>query len=336
MIRPSAGGARVWCLAFLGLGLPVCVALALTAPLGETGRIIVTDPTLLDALGTLGLRAGEGFGLEPAAAARLGRLADAAAYTGLGLAALALASRGQAALFALLCLPASLAASFSPDGLIIALAALAAALLTPRPLTGPDGPARRVGAALAIALIVLANPPCAPVAAMLLVPFPPPGRLGRFCRRRLSLAVLTLLPAALWTPLATARVVGAVDGLGGRDLVLPWPVYGLWAVALLVPFLALRRGPLPPPAERLWLTGGALLGLGLAVLSHALRARTDLGADRLDGLQGRDLLPLVPMLVLAFARGRIGTAASLRWPALLPVLAAAIDVAALPLVVLRA
>ncbi|WP_331308476.1 hypothetical protein [Methylobacterium oryzae] len=53
-------------------------------------------------------------------------------------------------------------------------------------------------------------------------------------------------------------------------------------------------------------------------------------------MQVRDLLPLAPMLILAFARGQIGTAAALRWPALLPVLAAALDAVALPMIALRA
>ena len=42
------------------------------------------------------------------------------------------------------------------------------------------------------------------------------------------------------------------------------------------------------------------------------------------------------MLILAFARGQIGTAATLRGPALLPVLAAALDAVVLPMIALRA
>ncbi|MGH1590011.1 hypothetical protein ACRBEV_18860 [Methylobacterium phyllosphaerae] len=91
--------------------------------------------------------------------------------------------------------------------------------------------------------------------------------------------------------------------------------------------------PPAPRAERLWLAGSALLGLWLTVLAQALAPPG--AAGRLDGLDLRAVLPLGPMLVLAFARGRVGTAASLRWPALLPVLAAAIDAVALPLAALR-
>ncbi|QGY05825.1 hypothetical protein MMSR116_30955 [Methylobacterium mesophilicum SR1.6/6] len=308
-----AGGARFWGLALLGLGLPVCVALALRVPPDAAG------PTLP---GTLGLRAGAMLGLDPAGAARLGQGAAIAAFLALGLAALTVADRGREVLFALLGLPASLAAASGPDGPVLGLAALAAALLTPRPLTGRGRPWRLAGAALAIALAVLARPACAPLAGMLLVPFPPPRRLARFCRDRLPLAVLAVLPVLLGVPPAG----GAPDP--ALAVPLPWPLYGLWAAALLVLPLALRRGPLPPPAERLWLVACALLGLWLMVLRQALGPAGG-------GLSPRDLLPLAPMLVLAFARGRIGTAATPRWPALLPVLAAAVDAVALPALAFR-
>jgi len=61
---------------------------------------------------------------------------------------------------------------------------------------------------------------------------------------------------------------------------------------------------------------------------------TSVGADRIDGPQGRYLLPLVPMLVLAFARIRPGPVGAGRWPAMLPVAAAGIDLVALPLAAL--
>ena len=295
MNRLSADGARFWGLAFLGLGPPVCVALALTGPPGP-------------ALDTVG------------------RLAHVALFLGLGLSALVLAARGRAALFALLCLPGSLAAATGPEGVVIALAALAAALLTPRPLTGRGRPARLAAATLAIALAVLARPACAPLAGMLLVPFPPTGRFGRFGRDRLAPAVLALLPALLPTFFRTSLAAGA----GGEAAPSPsWPpvLYGVWALALLVMPFALRRGPLAPLAERLWLVGCAVLGLWLVVLAQALAP-----AGHADGLQVGYLMPLGALLVLAFARGRIGTAASLRWPVLLPVLAAAANIAALAVV----
>ena len=327
MTLPFAEGARFWCLTFLGLGLPACVAL--TAPRDGAGSSLFVP----------GLQLADVLGLGPAGAERLGHGAGIAVFLALGVAALAVATRGRTALLAL---PASLAAAAGPDGLVLALATLAAALLTDRPLTGRRRPARLAGAALAIALAVLIRPACAPLAGMLLVPFPPAGRLARFCRDRLSLATLGLAAPSFVTwallPAIPGDLLSPGAGPGSTSLPaslpmpspLPWPLVGLWAAALLVPPLALRRGPLPPRAERLWLAGGALIGLWLMVLTRALAP-----APGPDGLQARELLPLAPMLILAFARGRIGTAAALRWPALLPVLAAAADAVTLPLLALR-
>ncbi|MDP4023391.1 DUF2142 domain-containing protein [Methylobacterium sp. NEAU 140] len=366
---------------------------------GPDGRVfmplytVATYPPLLYAPGAAGLLAGRALGLAPEGAARLGRLANAAAYLALGVAALALATRGRAALFALLALPMplSLAASLSQDALVVALAALAAALLTPRPQVGRGGYRRLWAAAGALALVVLAKPPYAPLAAMLLVPLPPRSAIGRFLLRRGPLVALAVAPAALWTLAATALVATpvprpayeagplwpgprpatfsatdpgaqarvllaeparlltvpakylfglkhlialareAIGSFGWADRPLPAPLYALWAAALLVPWLADRRGPLPPGPERAGLAACAVLCLWLVILSQYL-SWTDVGTDRVDGPQGRYLLPLAPMLILALARGRIGTAAVGRWPALLPVAAAAVDVVALPLV----
>ncbi len=85
-------------------------------------------------------------------------------------------------------------------------------------------------------------------------------------------------------------------------------------------------------AERLILPAAAVACLWLVVISQYL-TWTNVGENRIDGPQGRYLLPLVPMLVLAFARTRREEAGG-RWPAMLPVAAAAVDVVALPLAAL--
>lgn len=474
MIRlPAApSGRRFWCLAYLCLCAPVCIALALIVPPGEVadeaahlaraaalmqgdlighresvryadgsthvaagvridpvwekaarsrpkdfsgglaaedgapdarGRVFVplytvgTYPPFLYAPAALGLAAGRILGLAPEVCIYLGRLANATATVALALAALALATRGRAALFALLALPMtlSLAASFNQDALIIALAALAAALLTPRAPAGPAARLRLSGAILAIALVVLAKPPYAGLATMLLVPLGRGGSggLARHAGRRFAAAVLAVLPAALWTAGATAFVAtpvpryayeagplwsgprpatftatdpkvqglillekpsrlatlpghffgaikhlivlaqGAVGIFGWLDRPLPGFVYAVWAAALLGALLLPGRGTRPPWPERLILPAAALASLWLVVLSQYL-TWTDVGADRIDGPQGRYLLPLVPMLVLAFARLREGAPPPGRWPAILPVAAAAIDLVALPLAAL--
>jgi uncharacterized membrane protein len=457
-------GPRLWCLAFLALCAPVCIALALIVPPGEVadeGSHLARAAALLhgefvghrenvryadgsthvaagvridpawaqvartrppDFKGTLhaidgepdaqgriflavytvgtyppfpympaaaGLAAGQVLGLAPEACAYLGRLANATAYGVLALLALALATRGRAAFFALLALPMSLslAASFNQDALIIALAALAAALLTPRPFAGPGARWRFAGAVLCIAVAVLAKPPYAGLAAMLLLPLPQGGGLARQWLRRLAVAVLAVLPAALWTAAATATVAtpvprfayeagplwtgprpatftatdpaaqakilmekpallatlpghflgsikhlivlakGAVGILGWLDRPLPGFLYAVWGIALLGLLLGLR-GPPPPWADRLLLPAAALASLWLILLSQYV-TWSGVGDTRIDGPQGRYLLPLAPMLILAFARRR--PAEARRWPALLPIGAAALDLVALPL-----
>jgi len=465
-------GPRFWCLAYLCLCAPVCIALALIVPPGEVadeaahlaraaalmqgdfvghrenvryadgsthvaagvridpawirvalsrpkdfcgglaaddgtpdarGRLFMplytvgTYPPFLYAPAAMGLAAGRILGLAPEVCVYLGRLANATATVVLAMAALALATRGRAALFALLALPMtlSLAASFNQDALIIALSALSAALLTPRDPAGPGSRLRISGAILCIALVVLAKPPYAGLAAMLLVPLnrAETGSLARHAGRRLAAAVLAVLPAVVWTAAATAFVAtpvpryayeagplwsgprpatftatdpkaqgqilldkparlvtlpghffgtikhltvlakGAVGIFGWLDRPLPGFVYGIWALALLGPLFLLRQGIAPPWPERIVLPAAALASLWLVVLSQYL-TWTSVGADRIDGPQGRSLLPLVPMLVLAFARIRPGPVGAGRWPAMLPVAAAGIDLVALPLAAL--
>lgn len=462
-------GPRFWCLAYLVLCAPVCIALALIVPPGEVadegahlaraaaliqgdmvghresvrysdgsthlaagvrldpvwdrigrsrpkdfggaisavesepdarGRIFVplytvgTYPPFLYLPGAAGLGIARVLGLAPEVGFYLGRLGNATATLAIALAALALAHRGRVALFAVLALPMtlSLAASFNQDAPIIALAALAAALLTPRPLTGTGARLRLSGAILSLALVALAKPPYAGLAAMLLVPLPPRGEWMRHAARRLAAAFLAVLPAILWTAAATTYVAtpvpraayeagplwsgprpatftatdpkaqaqvlleeptriatlpghflgtikhltilykGAIGIFGWLDRPLPGVLYGLWAVALLGPLLLLRQGTPPPWAERLILPAAAIACLWLVVISQYL-TWTNVGENRIDGPQGRYLLPLVPMLVLAFARTRREEAGG-RWPAMLPVAAAAVDVVALPLAAL--
>ncbi|MET0368225.1 MAG: DUF2142 domain-containing protein [Methylobacterium sp.] len=462
-------GPRFWCLAYLILCAPVCIALALIVPPGEVadegahlaraaaliqgdmvghresvrysdgsthpaagvridpvwdrigrsrpkdfggaisavesepdarGRIFVplytvgTYPPFLYLPGAAGLGIARVLGLAPEVGFYLGRLGNATATLAIALAALAFAHRGRVALFAVLALPMtlSLAASFNQDAPIIALAALAAALLTPRPLTGAGARWRLSGAILSLALVVLAKPPYAGLAAMLLVPLPPRGEGMRHAARRLAAAFLAVLPAILWTAAATAYVAtpvprtayeagplwsgprpatftatdpkaqaqvllekpariatlpghflgtvkhltilykGAIGIFGWLDRPLPGVLYGLWAVALLVPLVLLRQGTPPPWPERLILPAAAVACLWLVVISQYL-TWTNVGENRIDGPQGRYLLPLVPMLVLAFARTRREEAGG-RWPAMLPVAAAAVDVVALPLAAL--
>ncbi|TGD99496.1 DUF2142 domain-containing protein [Methylobacterium nonmethylotrophicum] len=240
----------------------------------------------------LGTGAGAALGLGHAGAARLGRLANAAAYGLLGLAALALARRGRALLFGVLVLPMglSLAASFNQDALMIAACALAAALLT-----GEEAWRRRL-AALLIALVVLAKPPYAAIAAMLLVPLPPRFWKNPVLWRRVLTALLVVLPGALWI------------------------LYTTTSVATPVPRLAYEAGPLwtgPRPATFLGTDTRAQAGVLLADPSllltlpasclFGLKRALTLAAGAI-GLFGWADRPLPAAVYAAWGAGLIGLA----------------------------
>ncbi len=146
--------------------------------------------------GAAAMQAARWFGAGPWHAILAARVANALTYAALGLAALLLAQRLRGLLFATLLLPISLwmAASCNQDGLIIAAAALAAALLTRA--TRPAWWA----AAVAVAAIGMAKPPYAPLAGVvfLLMPHPPLSRPGLMLPRRAAGALLAFLPALLW------------------------------------------------------------------------------------------------------------------------------------------
>ena len=139
------------------------------------------------------LGAGHLAGLGPEFCVFLARTANMLGFAVLGTAALMLARRARLLLFALLCLPSSLAlaASVNQDGLLIAAAVLAAALLT-RPAA-----ADRRWAALVLAAVCLAKPPYLPLVALLLVP--PMRWRWRGVAGGAGLAVLASLPAVAWS-----------------------------------------------------------------------------------------------------------------------------------------
>ena len=147
------------------------------------------------------LGAGRWLGLGPAFCLQAARVANLLAYAALGALALRLARRARFLLFALLCLPGSvsLAASLNQDGLLIALAVLAASLLT-----RPGATARR-WAALPLAAVCLAKPPYLPLAGLLIIP---PGR-WRWAAfgSGAGLAVAAALPALAWTAAAVRRTL---------------------------------------------------------------------------------------------------------------------------------
>ena len=143
------------------------------------------------------------LGASPYHAFLAERLANALTYALLGGLALGFARRGKFLLFAVLLLPPALwlGSTLHPDGVMIGLAVLAAALLTRL----EDGGRRRGlwAAALALGLVILARPPVIPLALALFLPFYP--RPGWF-RRALGPFLLATVPALLWMGLVIPRV----------------------------------------------------------------------------------------------------------------------------------
>jgi uncharacterized membrane protein len=181
------------------------------------------------ALGILGVKLVAG---GPASAFLAGRLANLATFAALGLAALMLARRGRGVLFCTLALPmtVSLAASFNPDGLLIAASVLAVALLTravePMRADGSsDACAARgshAGAAAIIGLIALAKFPYAVLAGLLLLPLQP---LDRGLLRRVGIAVLAVVPAVVWIAYAMSRIATPVGPIGPTAEYAPGPLW---------------------------------------------------------------------------------------------------------------
>ncbi len=137
------------------------------------------------------------LGLPPLLAILAGRLASAVGYVLLGWFALCLAERGCLLIFAALMLPMSLwlAASLNQDGLLIATAALAAALL---------GRGAMVAGGMALACVMLSKPVYLPLALILLVPWRNGLELGFGIR--LAWAACCVAPAVAWSLLVMQTV----------------------------------------------------------------------------------------------------------------------------------
>ena len=155
---------------------------------------------LLYVPGAVAIQAARWLGYGPWHAILAARLANAAAYLAAGAVALRLARRLRGLLFATLLLPTSLwmAASCNQDGLVIAVSALAAALLTRAAM-----PAWWAAAA-ATAALAMAKPPYVPLAGVVAILLPRRGALPT----RAAGALLAMLPAVSWH-LAANRFVAA-------------------------------------------------------------------------------------------------------------------------------
>jgi hypothetical protein len=153
-----------------------------------------------------------------------------------------------------------------------------------------------------------------------------------------------VLLAAPWrllmVPAATfgrdyAVLAGQMAGLlGWLNIPLPGWLYTAWGIALGAAALADLGGAAPSPApwreSALLLAATAASALGIVLALYV--TWTPVGDSLAEGVQGRYFLPLLPLLGRALpVAGRFGR---LRWLLLVPMLAAGLDLAALPRLVL--
>lgn len=176
---------------------------------GRTTLMMVANTApympLLYAPGALGLAIGEGVGLGPYDAMRLGRVLTAICCALLGGAALWVAPRGHPVLLAALVMPMSLSlgASYNMDGMLIAVATFAAGCL----LRAELGAKRWLWlSVLALAVLVAAKPPYAPLVLAVIIPTRSDAGRLRDLAFRAGLAAVAVLPGLIWLVFITAQV----------------------------------------------------------------------------------------------------------------------------------
>lgn len=304
-------------------------------------------------------------GALPHAAAIAARFGNVLAFAILGSLALLLARRGRLLILVTLGMPMTiwLAGSCNQDGILIAVAALALALLTRM------GRAAFWSGTVLLAILALQKPP---FAALMLLPFAAPASATGRWTRRIPAALLIALPAVLWSIFVMRRVsvpllpgqpyhpgplwpgdprvmlrsaipadqlrvvlhhpvtaallpltetgestlsagVKLVGILGVQTVLLPAWLYTLFLLAILSAIGALLTTA-PPIAARRWHFLLVLFaGLGCIELIYLVEylTWTPVGFPRIDGMQGRYFLPLLPVLLLVLGRilplpGRLG------------------------------
>lgn len=152
-------------------------------------------------------------GLGPYDAILAARLASAALYLALGLAALLVARRGRTLLALALLLPTalSLGGSCSQDGILLGIAALCAACLA-----RPSSPRAFWAAAGLMAVLVLAKPPYLPLAGLVALRAGSRGRVA-------GALALAALPSLAWAMYAQAKAGVPLRHLGAP--VRPGPLW---------------------------------------------------------------------------------------------------------------
>ena len=295
-------------------------------------RVVVRYPLSLSPLPFLpqaiGVAIGDALHLRPLAAFYLGRLLNLAAS--LALIALAIRvyrdARWIIAVCALLPMTLFMCASFSPDAMTMAMAFLAMALA----LAGsPWVIAATIGVALCkpyllIPLVVLASASGAPAprrrniaiatavaviaGAFLSSTFAKTSAtfMRGFVDERAQLANIAHHPlhvlAVVARDLAQHAVVYTRQLIGTLGwLNVPLPDVVIAAVAALLLLVALTTGPRLTVAQRVLAFVIAIASIITVELSEYI-AWTAVGADVVEGVQGRYFIPILPLLLIAVSR----------------------------------
>lgn len=348
---------------------PAVAAEASTVPWAGKARFVhipntaIYPPTLY--LPTMaGLWTGKALGLGVEDSIRLARFANIAAAMALIVMALRLAAFGHAPLLAVALWPMCLVqyAACSQDGLLIALSALYAALLT-RAIAreGRSTPAEFIGLALVTLLLSMSRP--ANLALMLPLLLLVPARIARMPGWFMLVPVLLLpvtwalhamvhvqvmqphghvvpdlgaqlshmlahpfaFPSALvhtlveWGWPFTVAMLGWI-GWSQVNIMLPdglYPFY-LWIFGLVLALSALAPGNRPGWRVKTGLAM-ALTGTCIAIFLLQYLTFTAVGADQVDGVQGRYFAPMA--LLLGLVMPALGYRLPARLHAPLPALA---------------
>jgi uncharacterized membrane protein len=110
-----------------------------------------------------------------------------------------------------------------------------------------------------------------------------------------------------------------VGNFGWLDTPLPFPLVILWGCLLLAAAVSASDPALALAAWQRWWAAAVLAASLLAISLALYLVWTPLGADFVQGMQGRYLLPLAPVAALLLYRrraaGRLGAVAASWWPA---------------------